>query len=339
LKSNCVRCHPGRVYRTGKLECVACHEDKHKGTLGSDCEKCHSPQLHFNAPRSKDFDHSKFLLEGKHKTIACVACHVGGNYQIGKRTCFDCHQKDDKHLGKLGQDCGKCHKPEPGAAKFDHEKMTKFARTGDHLTAACSKCHQPKSAQTKPLTMSEWRKQPTPKVDLTFPIRGKSCTDCHFDPHRGNLGTDCAACHGTTDFSRVTGGRAKSIRPKDHGGSWLRRHTTLPEYDGAHGAEKRDCSSCHGTPTCTHCHRTMLPRSHTALWRIRTHGAAASFDPNSCSTCHRAASCIQCHRRTRPLNHRGSWLTMHGYASGGFGDSNCYVCHRRSECALCHRAK
>jgi hypothetical protein len=338
VKNDCVRCHPGRIYSTGKLNCVDCHADKHKGQLGKDCTKCHSPLLHFNAPRSKEFDHP-YPLEGKHKTIPCVSCHVNGNYKLGKLQCYDCHQKDDKHQGKLGRDCGKCHRPEKGAPKFNHDSMTKFQRTGVHRTVACSLCHQRKTPQNPALSVADWKKTAAGKLDLTFPVRGKQCSDCHADPHQGNVGSDCSACHSTADFRGISGGRAKSIRPRDHGGSWLRRHATLPENDRDPGAEKRSCATCHGAPSCTHCHRTNPPRSHTALFRIRTHGAVASFDPSACSTCHIGASCIQCHRRTPPLNHRGAWRTMHGYAAGSFADNNCFVCHRRSDCALCHRTR
>lgn len=339
LKNDCTRCHPGRIYRTNKLNCVDCHRDKHKGELGQDCTKCHSTTLHFNAPRSKDFDHSKFPLEGKHKVVACISCHIDGNYKLGPRSCYDCHAKDDRHQGRLGKDCAKCHRPEKGAKKFNHESMTAFQRTGAHRAAACPECHRNKTAKTKALSVADWKKVARSPTDLRFPVFGKRCSDCHEEPHAGQYGSDCGSCHSTTNFERVVGARAKSIRPKDHGGSWLRRHTVLPESDSEPGAEKRACATCHGSPSCIHCHRTRMPRSHTGLWRVRTHGAAAAFDPNACSTCHRAASCLQCHRRTAPLNHRGAWRTMHGYAAGNFAGNNCFVCHRRSDCAACHRTR
>lgn len=343
IKNDCELCHPGRIYRTGKLGCGACHGDKHNGQLGQDCEKCHSPLLHFNAPRSKNFDHKSYPLEGKHKTIPCVSCHVNSNYKLGKKSCVDCHQKDDKHQGKVGKGCDKCHDAVTfkQAPKFSHDRMTRFVRNGAHRQVACALCHQPRSAKNAPLGLAEWKRQlpASLSMDLQFRVRGNRCNECHSDPHAGNYGSDCEACHNTRDFSRISGGAGKTIRPKDHGGSWLRRHTTLPENDGELGAEKRACASCHGAPTCTHCHRTQPPRSHTALWRVRTHGAAASFDPNACSTCHRAASCIQCHRRTPPLNHRGAWRQNHGFAAGGVAGNNCFVCHRRSDCTICHRGR
>jgi len=343
IKNDCVLCHPGRIYRTGTLGCGDCHGDKHNGQLGKDCEKCHSPLLHFNAPRSKSFAHNAYPLEGKHKTIPCVSCHTDSNYKLGKRACLDCHQKDDKHQGRLGKSCDRCHgvdtfKP---ASKFSHDRMTKFARNGAHGQVACPLCHQARVEKNPPLSVAAWKQLSAAELTLDplFPIRGKRCNDCHADPHAGNYGVACEGCHGTSDFHKIAGGSGKTIRPRDHGGSWLRRHTTLPDNDADLGAEGRTCASCHGSPACTNCHRTNAPRSHTALWRVRTHGAAASFDPNACSTCHRAASCIQCHQRTPPLNHRGAWRQYHGFAAGGVSDSNCFVCHRRADCTICHRGR
>lgn len=337
VKDNCEACHPKKLYRTGKLNCVDCHKDKHLGELGANCTMCHATNLHFNAGRSKDFPHEKFPLIGTHKTTDCVACHVGGNYKFGKKTCYDCHAKDDKHQGKLGKDCGKCHEPVKGAPKFNHERMTAYPLKGAHKQTECAKCHQAKSTQTKALDVAAWKRTKAKALDLTFPVLGKKCIDCHSDPHQGRYGDACSACHSTMSFERITGGSAKGMRPKDHGGSWLRKHTTLPQNDGEVGAEKRACASCHGAPSCTNCHRTREPKSHTGLWRLRTHGKAASFDSEGCRTCHSAASCNQCHRRTPPMNHRGAWPRLHGYASGGFGDSNCFVCHKRADCARCHR--
>jgi hypothetical protein len=258
-------------------------------------------------------------------------------YKIDKHRCFDCHAKDDKHSGKLGQDCAKCHRPEKGAPKFDHNAMTKFAKNGAHQKAACALCHQVRTAQTRPLSVTDWKKVAATKLDLTFPVRGHQCIECHSDPHGGNYGTDCQACHATASFKQILVGTARSVRPLNHQGSWVRGHAALADVDDELATGKGSCSTCHGAPGCLHCHRTQAPRSHTALFRIRTHGTVANFDPNACSICHQAASCMQCHRRTPPLNHRGAWRTLHGYASGGFTDSNCFVCHRRADCALCHR--
>jgi hypothetical protein len=83
----------------------------------------------------------------------------------------------------------------------------------------------------------------------------------------------------------------------------------------------------------------MRPKSHTGLWRLRTHGAAAAFDSESCRTCHVTGMCIQCHRTNAPLKHRGAWSKLHDYAAGTFADSNCYVCHNKGQCLACPAPK
>jgi hypothetical protein len=339
VKNDCARCHPGKLYRTGKHDCTDCHEDKHNGLLGKTCDRCHSPRSKFQSPQTSDFKHKTFVLEGKHKTLACKDCHANQQYNSDRKTCYDCHQKDDKHSGRLGQDCGKCHRPEKGAPKFDHNTMTKFARTGAHQDAKCALCHQPKGNNARPLSVAEWRRVIVTNLDRTFPVRGNRCVDCHRDPHSGSYGTACETCHSTHDFKNAAAARLTGLRPADHKGFWLRRHAALADQDEELSRRQSSCAACHGSPGCENCHRRRAPRSHTALFRIRTHGAAAAFDPQACSTCHRAPSCNQCHRRTPPLNHRGAWRTLHGYAAGGFTDSNCFVCHRRAECALCHRPR
>jgi hypothetical protein len=335
-RSQCAKCHPDRIYRTGKSTCVDCHKDQHQGELGKDCSRCHTPFARFGATQAKDIPHPSFRFQGKHRLLACVSCHPKGRYKIGKHVCFDCHQKDDPHQARLGKDCGKCHIPAKGAPKFDHEQMTRFPRSGAHLKAACSNCHGPRPARPAPRTVAEWKAVPDQPLDRSFPVRGIRCAECHTDPHRGYVGTSCGQCHTARSFREVGGARARVVKPLDHQGGWLRRHAVLPTSDREPGAEGRQCAVCHGSPSCRQCHRTHAPRSHVGLWRLKTHGFAAAFDQTRCQNCHESWSCIQCHRRTAPLNHRGAWRTAHGLAAGGFGNDNCSVCHRRADCARCH---
>lgn len=336
----CKQCHPDGLYRTGKTACVDCHQDHHGGQLGRDCGKCHTPLTRFAQMSSRHLEHEWFPLEGKHKVVACRDCHAQGRFDQGRRRCVDCHRKDDVHRGKLGEDCGKCHVPAPGAPKFDHDRMTPFRLTGGHRDVDCARCHQKPQAGAPPaphpLSLAEWDKLGTPPLDRSFPTRGTRCGDCHVDPHQGGYGADCGQCHAGGTFRGIPPGMRR-IEPENHGGSWLRRHAVLPEHDGEPGTEGRGCSACHGSPGCTHCHRTRPPENHTVLFRVKTHGSAASFDPGACRICHETGSCTQCHRRTRPLNHRGAWSTLHGYAAGGFANDNCSVCHERADCAACHR--
>ncbi|MBN2196068.1 MAG: hypothetical protein JW751_24845 [Polyangiaceae bacterium] len=217
--------------------------------------------------------------------------------------------------------------------------MTEFPLEGAHRKVRCSLCHQPRRGAGSARPLSEWKATNPPPLDLGFPSPGKRCVDCHADAHHGRASKDCTTCHTMKSFAALTGARARAITPQSHRGSWLRRHAYLPETPGALGGSGQNCAVCHGTPGCRNCHRTEAPESHGGLWRLRTHGSAASFEVASCRVCHQTASCTGCHERTRPLNHRGSWPTLHGYAAGGFGASNCSVCHRRTYCLSCHTAR
>lgn len=138
----CEKCHAKGVYRSNKLECADCHEDSHNGELGRECARCHWTEAHF---KELKFDHDRvaaFPLDGEHEKAECKACHPDRKYKMAKTACADCHAEDDPHARKLGDDCARCHEPVKGAPKFDHEKMTEFARTGAHLNAQCYFCHR-----------------------------------------------------------------------------------------------------------------------------------------------------------------------------------------------------
>ncbi len=108
----CKKCHESLRYKDAKVACVSCHlkEDKHKKTLGPDCGQCH------NARDWKDwrFDHdkrTKYVLDGKHKGVACTACHLTptDGKVVTSTLCISCHTKDDVHEGKFGRMCQQCH--------------------------------------------------------------------------------------------------------------------------------------------------------------------------------------------------------------------------------------
>jgi hypothetical protein len=337
VRSKCDKCHSNGLYRTNKLTCIDCHKDrdKHKGQLGTDCAKCHSSSQPFKNAKLT-WEHKNFPLEGVHKSAKCESCHINNRYKLGEVKCVTCHQKRDPHKGKLGPECDKCHRPEKGAPKFKHDTMTSFVRDGAHRDLACGFCHRAPPA--KPPLVGWTKKETAGQVDLRFPVMGKKCVDCHDDPHRGTAGKKCEECHTTTDFKGfVAGGR--TLKPLDHNQNWRRSHTVLPFDDDEAGAQGRSCARCHMGPVCSNCHRNRPPKSHTALWRLRGHGPAASFDSESCRVCHSSGSCIQCHRTTAPLNHRGAWKTAHGFAAGSFANENCNVCHRRADCLACHTPK
>jgi len=184
----CAACHFGNRYQDTPRECASCHtpDDVHRGEHGPKCADCHTTR---NWKTSK-FDHKKesngFALEGAHEHIACNDCHRSGNLKDKlPRECFGCHQGQDSHAGRLGNDCGKCHGNEKWKpALFDHGRDTTWPLTGRHGQVACHTCHTaPTAAQ----------KLPT------------QCASCHraSDVHLGKLGTGCDQCHTTQGWRTV----------------------------------------------------------------------------------------------------------------------------------------
>jgi hypothetical protein len=113
FKVECKECHKSVRFKDAKLDCLACHskDDKHKTTLGAACEQCHNARTW----KAWDFDHdkrTKYVLDGKHKGLACDLCHtrpaVDGKV-VTSTQCVACHAKSDAHDGSYGRQCQQCH--------------------------------------------------------------------------------------------------------------------------------------------------------------------------------------------------------------------------------------
>ena len=109
--ATCAQCHETMAFQSAPLTCDGCHarDDVHKGGLGKKCESCHSP----NGWRLWVFDHAKqthFALLGAHRKLRCADCHhePPGTVKTSP-LCASCHDRDDRHLGKFGQQCDRCH--------------------------------------------------------------------------------------------------------------------------------------------------------------------------------------------------------------------------------------
>jgi len=111
-KVKCKKCHVTPRFRDASIACYSCHrkEDKHKLLLGTRCEECHIPR----SWKQWEFDHDRrttFVLDGKHRGLACQACHrfpVHGRATLSA-TCASCHQDKDVHNGGFGRLCDRCH--------------------------------------------------------------------------------------------------------------------------------------------------------------------------------------------------------------------------------------
>ncbi|MFZ2651517.1 MAG: cytochrome c3 family protein [Burkholderiaceae bacterium] len=113
FKVECKACHASARFKDAKLDCVACHakDDQHKTTLGTACESCHNAR----SWRVWDFDHdrrTKFMLDGRHKGVACGLCHTRPAVDakvVASAQCVVCHTKNDAHDGSFGRQCQQCH--------------------------------------------------------------------------------------------------------------------------------------------------------------------------------------------------------------------------------------
>jgi hypothetical protein len=175
----CVACHRDMVhFRETPQACVACHvrQDVHHGRLGTDCAACHVT-ARWKQVLPFDHDRTRYPLTGAHRTVACLACHVGEQWHGVSTACVACHVKQDVHRGADGPQCATCHQTGSWRAiAFDHETVRAFPLRGAHRALACVDCH----ARTA-------RPDKAPAA----------CVGCHVrdDVHRNADGPKCESCH------------------------------------------------------------------------------------------------------------------------------------------------
>ena len=110
-KVACKECHASATFKDAPTVCNECHakDDPHKRRLGADCGLCHNA----TSWRAWSFDHdrrTKFMLDGAHKGLNCVACHTRAMDKVTAPTaCVGCHDRDDVHDGNFGRFCERCH--------------------------------------------------------------------------------------------------------------------------------------------------------------------------------------------------------------------------------------
>jgi hypothetical protein len=180
VEVTCLACHFGNRYAGTPSRCAACHspDDVHAGSRGPDCAACHNTA----AWKHSRYDHAKetgFALTGVHSRLDCKSCHTTADLKDPlPRECVGCHRAVDVHASRFGETCDNCHgsdgwKPQT----FDHVRDGQFELEGVHARLDCHACHT---------------------ATVTEQKLGSGCIDCHrtTDVHAGQLGTDCAGCHG-----------------------------------------------------------------------------------------------------------------------------------------------
>lgn len=316
----CESCHRAPLFHE-KLPatCVACHrnDDVHRGGLGPRCESCHSERGWKTTSFNHDKD-TKFPLKGRHHEAKCLDCHKDPHFKDKPpTTCVGCHRRDDErmgHRGRYGEKCDTCHveKAWKPAARFDHNRDTRYPLRGAHQKVVCDTCHRGKLYEDK---------------------LSPQCGACHQkdDKHRGQLGLRCDSCHSESSWKGARFDHNRSSFPL------LGRHA------------KVECKACHASvafkdaPTaCSGCHEkndvhkkrlgSQCQECHNARdWRIWDfdHDRRTRFRLDGA---HRRLECLACHRA--PMREK---VVVR--------DSTCRACHERddvhhgqfgAQCDRCH---
>ena len=276
LARQCARCHapPLRAERMAD-RCLACHVEvraeladtaKLHGILpdGGACLKCHvehrGPAAVLTDFSGEGFAHERLGFSlARHRELVgggaftCSSCHGAETFRLAEARCAQCHgdyqaQFTSAHVADWGRACLACHDGSDRFTAFRHDTVA-FRLTGRHVPLACTSCHTPVRALA------------------AFADAPETCIGCHRpdDPHRGEYGTDCAACHNTGDWEDADFDHAF---PLDHGGEGV-----------------IECRTCHQqmpsfrTYTCYACHDAAEMRAEHVREGIREYCNCVSCHP------------------------------------------------------------
>ena len=379
-EGDCRKCHVPFERTAQDALCRDCHKevaadvrDRHgyHGRMAPQaCRSCHTDHKGRAARIVKlderSFDHklTDFPLLGAHgaAVVKCASCHQAGRkYREAPGTCNGCHQKDDEHKGKLGEECGRCHTDVRWkGVKFDHGK-TKFALRNKHDGPKCVACHRDKTYKDAPLAcVACHRKDDDSKghkgrygekceschddrgwkpsifnhdVDARYALRGKhratKCEGCHAaNPYREKVATDCVSCHRKDDKHR------DSLGPKC-GDCHTEQSWAVPRFD--HDKTRYPLRGKHADIECKSCHKSPVFKE----------------APMNCIGCHQkddkhkgrfGEACGDCHTERDWKESRFDHDKSRFPLLGKHRPAKCESCHRDAnfkqtpvDCLSCHR--
>lgn len=303
--------------------CVVCHteisaqmndpETVHGALFQNDpelaCRYCHSEHRGPDAPltvmEDVPFPHEVvgFSLNGHQQTaarepFACDDCHGDDISTFALQTCDTCHRQMDPafmtaHTLSFGSACLDCH---DGVDRFDENfdhSLFSFQLTGGHAGLACVQCH----INARGLA--------------DFAATPQDCFSCHRndDAHDGQNGTNCAACHNTSDWKDADFDHSLSNFPLTGAHAAVRCESC--HSSGQFARLPTDCASCHSEPAfhagmfglnCASCHTTdnwfaIYTGPHPQI--ADEGGSGVNHGGASCRTCHtqtlQTATCTACH--------------------------------------------
>ena len=340
---NCGACHSAPWDAATMADrCTACHADiaaqmrqvatihgqvTNKGSAALACYDCHpdhrGPAASLVDMSGQNFPHAQlgFSLKGHTENIngaafTCQDCHAVDIKTFDQKTCVGCHGQIDAafmqaHLVAYGPNCLGCHDGVDRFSKpFNHGRFA-FTLTGKHAGLTCDKCHN------RALALADFAAAPG------------DCFSCHKqnDPHTGQFGQDCSACHSTAGWTPAT---------FDH-------NRAAFKLTDAHA--KVPCAQCHvnnvfkGTPTdCNSCHQKNDPHNgqfgtDCSACHKATRWNDVTFDHDKSqfplTGAHAGVACIKCHSAGQFKGLSTTCAACHqdpAFHAGAFG-TDCASCH------------
>lgn len=167
----------------------------------------------------------------------------------------------------------------------------------------------------------------------------QSCSDCHQDPHKGQMPYGCSACHVPETWSKMKDGIPHSGEFPLSG-----RHQTLPCADchinSSFKGTPKDCQVCHWqrrqddpyqTRLGSDCARCHSPEGWApANWN---HTIETGF---TLTGAHRGIACDQCHKNLVFKNTAADCSKCHADDYNGVRDPDHRAGDFPKDCALCH---
>jgi hypothetical protein len=281
-------------------------------------------------------------LEGRGN---CTRCHVAGE-QLSPDRCLACHTELRSRVsegrgfhGRISaaeRACERCHHEHQGrdfpivdwgrAGKkgFDHARAG-FELRGRHRRVECARCHDRRLVRD-PAVLEVLGKQPDRATLLGAPT---ACAACHFDEHRGQLGSVPALPRGRRlEAGAALRPRARRTRSREARDRRVRevpqeraragtacRRARSDRARVAHGlrplqgAPFQACTDCHKDPhqgrlgtACAGCHTPADWRKVSGAVRERAFHDRTRYPLRGA---HAAVRCEACHARPQ-ARRRGS---------------------------------
>ena len=244
----------------------------------------------------------------------CTNCHDRSNRTSQNTLCMNCHKDIAANVsgrkgfhGKLAMQsevqCHGCHTEHQGRdadivklvpEQFNHN-LTNYPLQEAHALLACNSCHQSGKKFSETTT---------------------TCVSCHKkdEPHQGQLGNNCASCHGMT--------------------TWLNA-----KFD--HGQTKFPLTNKHAEVPCASCHLQNR-------YKNTPEQCASCHAPDDVHRGTRAGGCGQCHSTASWTTAKFNHAKETGFALlGAHAQTDCTSCHTSGrmedpvpkDCHGCHRAQ